>query len=90
MKFFVGTSMSTEDLKRVRADLATFAFILCDFNSLHPLVEDESNILRTAGLNRFCPTLPYRLMLCQDTELDLASQVRHRFPSPPANNEESC
>mmetsp|Transcript_64790 Transcript_64790/g.130298 ORF Transcript_64790/g.130298 Transcript_64790/m.130298 type:complete len:1130 (+) Transcript_64790:166-3555(+) len=75
IKFYVGTSMLAEDLERVRADLATFSFVLCDFNSANPQVEDESNILRTGALHRFRPSLPYRLMLCQETELELASQV---------------
>ena len=53
VKFFQGTPMSVDDLERVRVDLCSFAFVLCDFNSINPLIEDESNILRTAALARF-------------------------------------
>mmetsp|Transcript_7239 Transcript_7239/g.8618 ORF Transcript_7239/g.8618 Transcript_7239/m.8618 type:complete len:1441 (+) Transcript_7239:158-4480(+) len=75
VKYFQGTPMSADDLKRVRADTVSFAFVIADFNTAKPLVEDESNILRTGALARFRPSLNYRLMLVHGQELELAMQV---------------
>ena len=50
-------------------------FIICDFNTRATLFEDESNILRTGAMTRFQGSVPYRLMLVQGNELELAMQV---------------
>jgi hypothetical protein len=75
VKYFQGTPMSADDLKRVRADTVSFCFVICDFNTSTPLIEDESNILRTGALARFSKKLSYRLMLVEGKELELAMQV---------------
>ena len=72
---FQGSPLKLANLKRVKAASASMVFVVADFTDLDARHQDHSNILITMTLGQYYPEVPYRLMVVEVEQLNLAANA---------------
>lgn len=71
--FLIGSALSTEDLKRVRADVACAMFFLCNTEVPDNIatVDDAATVLRTLSVSNFNPDLELLVQVLKPEDRDI-------------------